>query len=379
MSQISISCYNVIMKLLYAANIRLPTEKAHGVQIMKMCEAFAKCGVDVELLVPRRKNHIDTDPFDYYAVERNFCITYVPSGYSARFGRFGFWLETLLFSEKVARYVAQSKPDIVYSRDEFILINLCLSAVKCVWETHTGVWNVLLRLFIGRFFKIIAISTGLADLYRNEGVNHDKIQVFHDGADLMQFSVTVNREDQKRKLGIPLEKKIVLYVGHLYKWKGVDTLLDASKLFSSLAQTVIIGGTKEEVSILANKYPNVLFLGYRPYSELAFNQKIADILVVPNSGEDKISRLYTSPLKVFAHMTSGIPIIASDLPSLREILTERNSILIPPDDPVVLADFVRRILVGDILTKLMALQAQIDVRQYDWRIRAQAIIRFLGN
>ncbi len=44
------------MKILYIANIRLPTEKAHGIQIMKMCEAFAHAGAEVEL--PR--NSVDS-------------------------------------------------------------------------------------------------------------------------------------------------------------------------------------------------------------------------------------------------------------------------------------------------------------------------------
>ena len=42
------------MKLKYLANIRFPTEKAHGIQIMSMCEAFAANGLAVELAVANR-------------------------------------------------------------------------------------------------------------------------------------------------------------------------------------------------------------------------------------------------------------------------------------------------------------------------------------
>ena len=51
------------MKILYIANIRLPTEKAHGIQIMKMCEAFADIGHKVELIVPWRFNFIKNRAF----------------------------------------------------------------------------------------------------------------------------------------------------------------------------------------------------------------------------------------------------------------------------------------------------------------------------
>ena len=62
------------MKLFYIANARIPTEKAHGLQIMKMCEAFARSGLEVELIIPNRKNPIKKDTFDFYDIERKFKI-----------------------------------------------------------------------------------------------------------------------------------------------------------------------------------------------------------------------------------------------------------------------------------------------------------------
>ena len=80
-------------KLLYIANIRLPTEKAHGIQIMKMCEAFAHEGVNVELVVPRRFNVIKEDPFAYYGVGKNFTTTRIPSFDLIAFGKIGFFVQ----------------------------------------------------------------------------------------------------------------------------------------------------------------------------------------------------------------------------------------------------------------------------------------------
>ena len=61
--------------ILYIANIRLPTEKAHGVQIMEMCSAFSAQGVNVELVVPKRRNTLIEDPFDFYKIKNNFTIS----------------------------------------------------------------------------------------------------------------------------------------------------------------------------------------------------------------------------------------------------------------------------------------------------------------
>ena len=84
------------MKILYLANIRLPSEKAEGLQVMKMCEAFAKAKARglvrtsrgqtqtedlinnfVELVVPRRVNprFKREDPYEFYHVKKNFKIT----------------------------------------------------------------------------------------------------------------------------------------------------------------------------------------------------------------------------------------------------------------------------------------------------------------
>ncbi len=49
------------MKLVYIANVRIPTEKAHGYQICKMCEEFSSQGIKVELWVPTRENNIKED------------------------------------------------------------------------------------------------------------------------------------------------------------------------------------------------------------------------------------------------------------------------------------------------------------------------------
>ena len=67
------------MKMLYIANARIPTEKAHGLQIIKMCAAFAR-KLDVELVVPFRLQaklmKQVADVYDYYAVEKKFVITH---------------------------------------------------------------------------------------------------------------------------------------------------------------------------------------------------------------------------------------------------------------------------------------------------------------
>ena len=61
-----------IKRYYYIANARIPTERAHGVHMMKMCEAFAALGVPVEFIVPKRINVLRENPFHYYNVSETF-------------------------------------------------------------------------------------------------------------------------------------------------------------------------------------------------------------------------------------------------------------------------------------------------------------------
>ena len=82
------------MQLFYLANIRIPTEKAHGVQIAKMCAALANQDLSVTLVVPKKFTPLKEDIFNYYQVKRNFKIIRLNSlnliSWDFLLGRLGF-------------------------------------------------------------------------------------------------------------------------------------------------------------------------------------------------------------------------------------------------------------------------------------------------
>lgn len=355
------------MRIIYVANIRMPTEKAHGVQIMKMCEAFTKLGHEVELLVPDRKTPIAEDPFAYYGITVRFAITKLPVWDTVAYGGLGFLLESILFARAVRNYLRGKVCDVLYGRDELVLAQL---PAPYIWESHTGAWNSAARKVAQRAKHIVVISRGLKEFYIGRGVSAEKVIVAHDGIDLEQFVHPQSKEEARKRFGLPLEKKIAMYVGRLDGWKGTDTLFEASKLLPSDFLVAIMGGEPQRVADLSTRYPNVRFLGYRPYKELADNQAAADVLVLPNTGTDTISTYYTSPLKLFAYMASGRPIVASDLPSIREVVDERSAMLVPSDDAGALAEGIQRAVGRDDLARHSNALAQ----RYSWSIRAHEIL-----
>src|SRR6185437_7512798 len=325
------------MKIIYLANIRLPTDKAHGLQIMKTCEAFALAGHEIELLVPNRTNDIPESPFLYYGVEPIFTVTKVQGANLLFFGPPGYLLQNLLFSLVAAKKVRKSNADVIYGRDESVLYIISLFIhIKLVWESHTGSWNFFVKRLLKSAASLVVITNGLKNFYITKGVPTGAVTVAPDGIDLKDFANPEPKEGAKKRLGLPLDKKIAMYIGRLDGWKGTDTLFKASVYLPSNVQTVVIGGEPLEVAKAKDSYPGITFLGYRPYKEIADNQSASDVLILPNTATNKISTDFTSPLKLFTYMASNRPTVASDLPSIREVLDETTAVLVEPDSPEAL-------------------------------------------
>jgi len=410
-------------QIFYIANIRIPTERAHGIQVAHMCSSFAsqiRRGLNadltradaegdgaVTLLVPDRKT-IDADPFEYYGIERDFCIEKIPVPDSVRFGRIGFLIESLVFAWRAAGRVKSFREEnttppnppsteggrvtsVVYTREELPL--LFLPRKSAFYEAHQLRRSYFFRRIVRRAKGIIAITQGLKDALVQSGIPAEKIVVAHDGFDnntnyeedtrpterFQSFGrAKVRKEETRRRLGLPQSAKIAMYIGGLESWKGAETLCKAAVFLArDNVLTAIIGGTNEEIKNLQLKYPIVQFLGARPYRELPVNQQSADILVIPNSGSEQISREFTSPLKLFAHMASGVPIVASRVPSLCEVLSDEAAELVAPDDPQALAEGIRAVLKDPAESAQRARRAATRASAYSWDKRAENVLAYM--
>jgi glycosyltransferase involved in cell wall biosynthesis len=373
------------MKLFYISNSRIPTGKAHGLQIMKMCEAFSNAGSKVTLVLPRKLNLMRRDPFEYYNVSKSFEIKYLFSidlgGRASFFGPLFFFLDTVIFDIAVFFYSRKQADGFFYTRD-FSIPFFLPRKNRIVVEIHDiPRHDFLFVRSLTRADLIIVITNGLKDALIKRGMSAEKIVVSPDAVDVNSFSIDISGEEARKFLGLPLDKKIVMYIGALEDWKGYETLLSASRILESRKDImfVIIGGAVEHLKKLRAIYPDVIFTGYRPYSELVRNQKAADILVIPNSGKREISKHYTSPLKLFAHMLSGVPMIVSDLPSMREVVNEKNCLFFQPDDENDLANKIVTLFNDPILSRSLAEHAQADGKQYSWKKRAENITETISS
>ena len=391
-------------KLLYVANARLPTEKAHGVQIMKMCDAFAQNGAEVELVVPFRVQTAQMrrvrDLWAYYGVRQRFKLTRLPSldllfldrHLPGRFFYLPFYVQSLTFGVCAALYSLLRRADVLYSRDwMFFLLWLpwrWLRKRTLVLEEHTfphrGGWGNRLHLAVSRRVdRLVVITQRLRELYVAAGVPAERVLVAPDGVDVAQFESPMDKTEARRRLGLPIEGRVVCYTGQLFEWKGVYVLVDAALHLPDVL-FLIVGGMEEDRERLraymaGRPVENVCLIDHVPPTEVPAFLFAADALVLPNSARGAMSREYTSPLKMFEYMASGTPIVATDLSSTREILHHgENAVLVQPDDPQALAQGIRQVLEMPDRGQQLAAQAYQDVTAFTWARRAANILAFVG-
>ncbi|MBF0519595.1 MAG: glycosyltransferase family 4 protein [Nitrospirae bacterium] len=177
-----------------------------------------------------------------------------------------------------------------------------------------------------------------------------------------------------------VRRSFLFYSGSLYKWKGVDLLIEAMMYLPD--ETLVIAGgggrldeLKQFVKLLGLS-ERVTFTGHIPHVKITKLLKDAKLSFIPNV-QSEISK-YTSPLKMFEYMAGGVPIVAADLPGISELLRHRHSaMLFTPGD---LHDLVRKtqtLLNDAALASLLAENARELARSHTYEKRAGRIIDFI--
>lgn len=384
------------MRILYLADIRFPLERANGIQSMETCHALAERGHDVALVVRPDTHTPPRDPFAFYGLPRipRLHVEVAPITGPATARRVGY----LTFT--IGRAAGRGRQDLIFTRDlglASLLLRLPASLrAPLVYEAHTLAADAAaalpdlltgapaaprskLRRLESRDARVwrgadgyVAITAGLAGALSSRFGERSRIAVVPDGARIPASAMPLpSRPERPFTIG---------YAGHLYPWKGVDQVVEA---VAALPDTrgLIVGGHDAEpdlarVTALAAQLDcasRITFTGLVPPADVAARLKDADVLTLPNPAS-AISTAFTSPLKLFEYMASGRPIVASDLPSIREVLRDdENALLVEAGNPQALVAGITRIKEDPALGERLARQALLDVREYTWARRAERL------
>jgi glycosyltransferase involved in cell wall biosynthesis len=85
-------------------------------------------------------------------------------------------------------------------------------------------------------------------------------------------------------------------------------------------------------------------------------------------------------LKLYEYLAAGRPIVASDVPAIREVVTDgETAILVPPDDPEALAEGIAGLLAAPVLAERIGAVGRAWVQGCTWDARAAAIRAFVDG
>ncbi|HET8647710.1 MAG TPA: glycosyltransferase, partial [Vicinamibacteria bacterium] len=219
-----------------------------------------------------------------------------------------------------------------------------------------------------RAAAVVTTTAGIRDSFQEAWGERQRVAVVPNGCDPPPAQLPPPSAERPPR---------VLYAGQLYPWKGVDVLVEAMAAVPE-ARLVILGGLPGERD-RERVRARVDALGLGPRTEMPgtvaparVGEELARaaVVVVPVLRTAMTER-HTSPLKAFEAMAAGRPLVASDLPSSREILRqEETALLVPPGDTAALAAALRRVLQDGALAARLARAAWREASAFSWDARA---------
>lgn len=376
------------MRIAYLSASRIPSRKANAVQVMRMCEAFARLGHQVTLFASKGREAAE-DPYAYYGVTRAFELV--------RCRRPARTIGNLLYGWWVARAVsARPLPDLFYARDLFSLAAVARLGRLLIFEAHMLPAGPVSRVLQARIFRrrnfnrLVVVSHALADDYRRlfPWLPKDALVVAPNGAPI--YPSTSQRPDDPLTASWRRSGRFQAgYVGQFYRGKGVDVVVELARRLPDV-DFHILGGTDKLVASwrgLVNGLGNLRFHGHWPAGRTEAFRQAMDVLLAPSQEHIETEHSHrdygrwTSPLKVFEYMASRKPIIASDVPVLREILADDvNAVLVPPHDVARWAEALTALEHDAPRRRRLAEQAYHDaVSKYGMDARARAVLSGVGT
>jgi len=380
------------MKICYIYSLQWSAPDAHMTNLLSNCEALSTEGHTVCLLTPFGRKSVIEERFHLYGVAKNFKVRRMACPEPKNYGTIGMFLRGAFCAQALAA-VFIIKPDAIYTSDFSMLYFLSRvpgflrPGVLVIFEAHK-VYSGAAQLrrvsekqeiaAMKAADRVVCISNGVKRDLIALGYPEEKLYVLPNAVDLSKFNV--RRQDGRGTHNI-------VYTGSFLYWKGVDILVDAfALLLKQMPDTklYLVGddyeGNRQKLATQIKELgieKSVEMTGYVSQKEVARYLGIADVAVLPNRVTVEGAN-YTSPSKIFEYMAARVPIVASDLPSIREILDEETAVLVPPDDAKALCDGMLRLLKNPSIGRDLADKAYERVRSnYTWDMRARKIVKII--
>lgn len=374
------------MKIVYISTAEVPSYRANSLQVMKVCQALVQIGEQVQLYLPNDHTAPWEQLEEVYGLTHRFPILRFPSRAFLR--RFDFTVYSLSRARKEGA-------ELVYTRMAWTALLARWMGFKTVLELHdipsgrTG--SMVYRRYLrarnpGLTVYITKALKDLADRSVNTSAREREYLIAPDGVDLERFESLPDPAKARADLGLQ-DVFTAVYAGGFYPGRGLEILEPLAQAFPQV-QFLWIGGNDEQVSAWRERLKdrdigNVLLTGFVHNSRLSLYQAAADVLLMPysssfgGSGGGNIARV-SSPLKMFEYLASGRAILASDIPVLREVLTDKTACFYQPENFKHLCQQFSALVSNSALRGRYASAARSKAQEYDWKRRMKGILIAAG-
>jgi glycosyltransferase involved in cell wall biosynthesis len=296
--------------------------------------------------------------------------------------------KTLFYFFKFPRLIKHlNRQTVVYSNEQPLIIVALFWRLffkfRVACEIH-GFFNWQRDRFLLKIVrycdKIIATSENLRQLLvKLEPGLVNKIFVVRGGFDPEFFGEESDPQKIRSELNLPAGDFIIAYAGHLQTRgeKGVSQLIEAAKLLNEKKlKLLLVGGRDSEIK----EYQEICSSDLCTFIPWLRDQKLAikylaasDLLVIPTSADSLYVR-YSFPMKLYDYLALGKPILAADIPIIREVLNNTNSLLFKRGDAQSMAGRISFALSNEGLLQSISRQAKIDSLAFTWQRRAGSIL-----
>lgn len=385
------------MKILLLAPQPFYIERGTPIAVDLLLQALSKDGHQVDLLTFPSGEPRSYENVTHYRIKSWFGITNVKAGFSPA----KLILDVFLFFRFILM-VSRNRYQVVHAVEESVFMAMILSPIfrfKYVYDMDSSMAGQLVdrlppRLgFLGGLFEwfeslplrfasaVVPVCDALADIayrYRTDGVFLLKDVSLVDKESVHSSVVDIRKATSS-------DGPFFMYIGNLEPYQGIDLMIDGFAHYikdGGAAQLVIIGGSDKHI----NEYrarcgqlgitQQVHFLGPLPVDHLYQLMRQSNVLVSPRSEG------VNTPMKVYSYMDSGVPVLATNLPTHTQAMNQQNACLVEPDAMSMKLGMAKLIEDSEYATALTKQAAEYIAREHSmaaFQQRVKSIYSYLEN
>jgi glycosyltransferase involved in cell wall biosynthesis len=277
------------------------------------------------------------------------------------------YLSSFMAAKLAKRY---SKPFVLTQHNTFI--------------EYENFWNTVERLndfVVGKAVlkeadKIIAVSNATMRYVLSLGADPEKIELLYNGVDLERFKPLTGVKDAVReKLGISKNAVVVITVRRLVYKNGVDTLIDSAKIaikknpklvFLVVGEGPDFAEVKARIEQLGIR-SNFRLTGFVSDEDLPLYYNTADFFVLPSKSGEGL------PLVALEAMACELPVVATKVGGISEVMMEDYGRIVPPDNPDALAEAVCEFSHRELSALKNGLRARIE-QKFSWDKNVEKLV-----